>query len=70
MGKIKERRTKMLKRYVKEYGDKYFSTNGEKVYCNVCETEVTVTKKSQLEQHHNTLTHINKALRFDADKNA
>src|SRR5438309_1989155 len=65
MPKVKGKRSQLLNEYVKEYGNKVFSTNGDQIYCNVCETHINVTQKSQMDQHINTNVHKSKLMKFN-----
>ena len=52
-----EIKSQKLKRYVKEFGNNIFSTNGIIIRCDVCDAKVNADKRFQLTQHVQTDKH-------------
>jgi len=46
-----------LRRFIKEFGDKYFSTDREILFCKMCEVKVTADKRFMVQQHCNIVKH-------------
>jgi hypothetical protein len=40
--------------FVKEFGEKYFTTDGVILFCKLCEVKVTAEKRFTVQQHCNT----------------
>ena len=58
MPKIKCESAK-LRSFVKEFGEELFSTDGEILFCRVCEVKVTSGKQFNVQQHCDTAKHKN-----------
>jgi len=48
-----------LRGFVKEFGGKYFTTDGIILFCKLCEVKVTAEKHFTVQQHCNTAKHKN-----------
>ena len=48
MLKVKCSSSANLRGFIKEFGDKYFSTDGEILFCKMCEVKVTAHKRFTL----------------------
>jgi hypothetical protein len=46
-----------LRGFVKEFGEKYFTTDGIILFCKLCEVKVTAEKRFTVQQHCNTAKH-------------
>jgi hypothetical protein len=46
-----------LSGFVKEFGEKYFTTDGKILFCKLCEVKVTAEKRFTVQQHCNTAQH-------------
>jgi hypothetical protein len=46
-----------LSGFVKEFGEKYFTTNGVVLFCKLCEVKVMAEKRFTVQQHCNTAKH-------------
>ena len=57
MPKVKCSSSVKLRGFIKEFGDKYFSTDGEILFCKMCEVKVTADKRFTVQQHCNTVKH-------------
>ena len=57
MPKVKCSSSAKLRGFIKEFGDKYFSTDGEILFCKMCEVKVTADKRFTVQQHCNTVKH-------------
>ena len=57
MPKVKCSSSVKLRDFIKEFGDKYFSSDGEILFCKMCEVEVTADKRFTVQQHCNTAKH-------------
>ncbi|PNF18950.1 hypothetical protein B7P43_G14910 [Cryptotermes secundus] len=57
MPKVKCSNSMKLRGFIKEFGDKYFSTDGEILFCKMCEVKVTADKRFTVQQHCNTAKH-------------
>lgn len=57
MPKVKCSNSVKLRGFIKEFGDKYFSTDGEILFCKMCEVKVTADKRFTVQQHCNTAKH-------------
>ncbi|PNF14507.1 hypothetical protein B7P43_G15639 [Cryptotermes secundus] len=53
MPKVKCSNSMKLRGFIKEFGDKYFSTDGEKM----CVVKITADKRFTVQQHCNTAKH-------------
>lgn len=60
MGKEKRSVSVTLNTFVREYG-KVFSTDGQILFCLMCNSNVTATKKFQVDQHLKTAKHLKNA---------
>jgi hypothetical protein len=54
MAKVKCSDSVRLRGFVKEFGEKYFTTDGKILFCKLCEVKVTAEKRFTLQQHCNT----------------
>jgi hypothetical protein len=43
-----------LRGFVKEFGEKYFTTDGIILFCKLCEVKITAEKRFIVQQHCNT----------------
>ena len=43
--------------FVKEFGEKYFPTDGIILFCKLCEVKVTAEKHFTVQQHCNAVKH-------------
>ena len=57
MPKVKCSSSAKLRGFIKEFGDKYFSTDGKILFCKMCEVKVTADKRLTVQQHCNTVEH-------------
>src|SRR5215468_11344394 len=57
MAKVKYFDSGKLRGFVKEFGEKYFSTDGIILFCKLCEVKVTAEKRFTVQQHCNTAKH-------------
>ena len=57
MPKVKCFYSAKLRGFVKEFGEKYFSTNGIILFCNLREVKVTAEKRFTVQQHCKTAKH-------------
>jgi hypothetical protein len=46
-----------LRGFVKEFGEKYFTTDGVILFCKLCEVKVRAEKRFTVQQHCNTAKH-------------
>jgi hypothetical protein len=46
-----------LRGFVKEFGEKYFTTDGIILFCKLCEVKVTAEKRFTVQQHRNAAKH-------------
>jgi hypothetical protein len=56
MPKVKCSDSVRLRGFVKEFGEKYFTTDGKILFCKLCEVKVTAEKRFTV-QHCNTAKH-------------
>src|SRR5215469_3217291 len=56
MPKVKYFDSAKLRGFVKQFGEKYFSTDGIGLFCKLCEVKVTAGKRFTV-QHCNTAKH-------------
>jgi hypothetical protein len=47
----------IAQKYILEFGDKYFRTDGEILFCKMGEVKVTADKRFMVQQHCNTVKH-------------
>lgn len=59
MPKVKSSVREKLRCYIREFGEKIFSTDGVILYCQLCEVKVTAEKRFTVQQHCNTAKHKN-----------
>jgi hypothetical protein len=57
MPKVKCSSSVKLHDFIKEFGDKYFSTDGKILFCKMCEVKVMAYKGFTVQQHCNTVKH-------------
>jgi hypothetical protein len=57
MPKVKCSDSVRLRGFVKEFGEKYFTTDGKIFFCKLCEVKVTAQKRFTVQQHCNTAKH-------------
>src|SRR5215475_5599447 len=57
MPKVKCFHSAKLRGFVKEFGEKYFSTDRIILFCKLCEVKVTAEKHFTVQQHCNTAKH-------------
>jgi hypothetical protein len=57
MPKVKCSDSVRLCRFVIEFGEKYFTTDGIILFCKLCEVKVTAEKRFTVQQHCNTAKH-------------
>jgi hypothetical protein len=57
MPKVKCPDSVRLRSFIKEFGEKYFTTNGLILFCKLCEVKVTAEKCFTVQQHCNTAKH-------------
>jgi hypothetical protein len=57
MPKVKCSDSVRLRGFVKEFGEKYFTTDGIILFCKLCELKVTAEKRFTVQQHCNTAKH-------------
>jgi hypothetical protein len=60
MPKVKCSNSVKLRGFIKEFGDKYLSTDGEILFCKMCEVKLTADKRFTVQQHCNTAKHRTK----------
>lgn len=58
MPKVSNSNGAKLRKFVQEFGSKVFSTDGEILYCTLCEVKVTAGKRFNVQQHCNTSKHM------------
>ena len=46
-----------LRGFVKEFGEKYFTTDRKMLLCKLCEVKVTAEKRFAVQQHCNAAKH-------------
>lgn len=56
MPKIKSSKSNLLRTWISEYS-KDLATDGEIIYCNICEKNIACEKKFQVDQHIKTASH-------------
>lgn len=54
-----------LRGFVREFGEKLFSTDGKILFCKLCEVKVSAEKRFNVQQHCNTAKHTNCMKRSD-----
>ena len=54
MPKVKCSDSVRLRGFVKEFGEKYFTTDGIILFCKLCEVKITAPKRFTVQQHCNT----------------
>jgi hypothetical protein len=57
MPKVKCSDSVRLRGFVKEFGEKYFTTDGKILFSKLCEVKVTAEKRFTVQQHCNTAKH-------------
>jgi len=57
MPKMKSETHNKLRKYIKEFGNNIFQTDGKVLICKVCNKDVVFERKSQVQQHIKTETH-------------
>jgi hypothetical protein len=57
MPKVKCSDSVRLRGFVKEFGEKYFTTDGIILFCKLCEVKVTAEKRFTVQQHWYTAKH-------------
>ena len=57
MPKLKCSDSVRLRGFVKEFGEKYFTSDGKILFCKLCEVKVTAVKRFTVQQHCNTAKH-------------
>jgi hypothetical protein len=57
MSKVKRSDSMRLRGFVKEFGEKYFTTEEIILFSKLCEVKVTTEKRFTLQQHCNTAKH-------------
>jgi hypothetical protein len=57
MPKVKCSDSVRLRDFVKEFGEKYFTTDGIILFCKLCEMKVTAEKRFTVQQHCNSAKH-------------
>lgn len=62
MPKIKSSKKNLLNTWISEY-NKDLATDGERVYCNICEKNIACDKKFQVDQHIKTASHAAKKVK-------
>ena len=58
-----------LRAFVREFGDKHFSTDGTILFCKLCEVKVEFKKRFHVQQHCSTAKHKNNLARNVALEN-
>jgi len=58
MPKIKMSKSNQLTKYVNEFGKEVFSTDGEILFCKICEIKVASEKKFTVVQHISRDKHV------------
>jgi hypothetical protein len=59
MPKVKCSDSVRLRSFVKEFGEKYFTTDKIILFCKLYEVKVTAAKRFTVQQHCNTAKHKN-----------
>jgi hypothetical protein len=57
MPKVKFSDSVRLHGFIKEFGEKYFTTDGIILFCKLCEVKVMAEKRFRVQQHCNTDKH-------------
>ena len=57
MPKVKCSNSMKLRGFVRDFGEKFFSTDGEILFCKLCEVKVSAEKRFNVQQHCNTAKH-------------
>jgi hypothetical protein len=57
MPKVKCSDSVRLRGFVKEFGEKYFTTDGTILFCKLCELKVTTEQRFTVQQQCNTAKH-------------
>ena len=57
MPKVKRCDSVRLRGFVKEFGEKYFTTDRKILFCKLCEVKVTAEKRFTVQQHCTTAKH-------------
>jgi len=57
VAKVKCSDSVRLRVFVKEFGEKYFTTDGKIFFCKLCEVTVTAEKRFTVQKHCNTAKH-------------
>ena len=57
MPKIKQSKVNQLNQFVKIYGKQFFKTNGNVLIYKICDKNLCVDRKSQMDQHIRTANH-------------
>ncbi|KAJ4436279.1 hypothetical protein ANN_18910 [Periplaneta americana] len=68
MPKAKTSKAFKLKHYISQYGEKVFSTDGEILYCKICDVRVGAERKSSVGQHVNREKHKRGLQRIQDEK--
>jgi hypothetical protein len=59
MTKVKWSESAKLRGFVKDFGEKYFSSDGTILFCKLCEVKLTAGKEFNVQQHCDTEKHVN-----------
>ena len=62
MPKFKQSEVNQLNQFVKIYGNQFFKTNGNVLICKVCDKNLYVDRKRQMDQHIRTVNHQERLL--------
>ena len=57
MPRIKNRKLLKLQKFVQFFEANKFKTNGNVLYCNICNKSITADRKSQVDQHIKSAAH-------------
>ncbi|XP_039315482.1 uncharacterized protein LOC120360022 [Solenopsis invicta] len=70
MPKVKKNKYVLVKSWIDQISDKYLTYDGNSVYCNGCNKEITCDRKSQLTQHISTSTHKMNVLHLENNEHS
>lgn len=68
MPKVKQNHNSKLKKYVSEFGENIFSTDGLILYCKICDVKVSSEKKFHIQQHIGRDKHKNALAKIENSK--
>jgi len=68
MPKVKQNHDSKLKKYVSEFGENIFSTDGLILYCKICDVKVSSEKKFHIQQHIGRDKHKNAIAKIENSK--